>query len=220
MSAFTPIPPRSATEMFELEQAEGLKIISDLAEAGLVKAYARLIERVQPCGSRESVRDKRIAPAMWRRIISEGKVSEVLSGTVRLEGSSDFGGGPQVSLIGIRFDPASVRTAALEHGSASAQALQPSSPARTARQLVTEPVDLPVLAPDHTAQSKPPREEPRSISSNAAQLKVEEAMAMLNIGRTKLYDLIAKEELELVKVGAGSRITRRSIDAFMVKGGA
>ncbi len=220
MSAFKPIPPCSATEMFELNPAEGLRIIADLAEAGLVKAYARMIERVQPCGSRESVRDKRIAPEMWRRINSEGKTSDVLTGTVRLEGSPEFGGGPKITLIGIRFDPVSLRKAAEDHGAdhvATVSSVSEAKPAKVNPPRQAEDTHLDSTSAPPAPRSSAPRYVP--APSNASLLKVEQAMGLLNMGRTKLYDLVKSEDLELVKIGAASRITRDSIERFLGRRG-
>ncbi|WP_036527562.1 helix-turn-helix domain-containing protein [Novosphingobium resinovorum] len=46
-------------------------------------------------------------------------------------------------------------------------------------------------------------------------LPPKEAFAMLSIGRTKGYELIAAGELEVFKIGRATRITVASILAFM-----
>lgn len=221
MSAFTPIPPRSATEMFpSFGEVEGLKVIADLAEAGLIKAYARLSERIEPCGSRETVRDKRIPAEMWRRIIAEGKVPEVLSGTVRLDGSPEFGGGPKVSLIGIRFDPESLRRAADEHGANHVAAPSRANAAKPAKAKLPQPVeDTPVDSSNTPVTFPSPAPRCAAVPSDAALLKLDQAVVMLNVGRTKLHALINSGDLERVKIGKGSRITRESIERFLSRGG-
>ena len=42
-------------------------------------------------------------------------------------------------------------------------------------------------------------------------VKVNDAARMIGIGRTKLYELISKGELETVKIGKATRITTASL---------
>ena len=185
MSAFQPIPPRNATDIFAAAGIqEGMAAIAALAEAGLVKAYARMMERVQPSGTRETVRDKRIPPELWRRIIAEGKVEDVLGGTVRLDGSPEFGGGPKITLIGIRFDPDTLARAATDHGPDTPKPW-PSTPRNDS---ATSKAEEPPAA--EAAASATPRRPGKPISENAKLLSVEEAMQVLKVGRTKLYEMI------------------------------
>jgi excisionase family DNA binding protein len=46
---------------------------------------------------------------------------------------------------------------------------------------------------------------------------IQEACYLLNIGRTKLYELVAKEKLKLVKIGAKSLITDESARALVAE---
>ena len=46
-------------------------------------------------------------------------------------------------------------------------------------------------------------------------LTVEEAAKVMSLGRTRIYDLIAKNELDSVKVGKSRRIITKSIDRFI-----
>ena len=46
-------------------------------------------------------------------------------------------------------------------------------------------------------------------------LSVGEAMRALSVGRTKLYELIAAREIELVKIGSKSCITVASLNEFV-----
>jgi excisionase family DNA binding protein len=48
-------------------------------------------------------------------------------------------------------------------------------------------------------------------------LSVNETAARLSIGRTKLYQLVARGELQLVKIGSKSLITHASLQAFVAK---
>ncbi|NTU70253.1 MAG: helix-turn-helix domain-containing protein [Coriobacteriia bacterium] len=45
--------------------------------------------------------------------------------------------------------------------------------------------------------------------------EVPQAMSRLSIGRTKLYELVSRGELKLVKIGAKSLITDESITAYV-----
>lgn len=82
-----------------------------------MKGYARLIESVDADGSRIEVRDSRIPRELWRRIVDEGRASDVWSiGTVRLAGSGLIGGTPAVTVIGIRFDDTTLSQIVGEHG--------------------------------------------------------------------------------------------------------
>ncbi len=50
--------------------------------------------------------------------------------------------------------------------------------------------------------------------SASALLRVPEACAYARIGRTKLYELINAGAIGAVKVGAGTRVIRASLDAW------
>jgi predicted DNA-binding transcriptional regulator AlpA len=51
--------------------------------------------------------------------------------------------------------------------------------------------------------------------SAALLLKPRQAQAILNIGNTLFYELVAKGRLPLVKIGRASFVDRRSIDRFI-----
>lgn len=210
MSAFKPIPPRSAIDVFEAAGIhDGASVVAALAEAGVVKAYARMTERVSPSGVRQSVRDKRIAPELWRRIIAEGKTDDVLGGTVRLDGSAEFGGGAKIALIGIRFDPDTVGQAAADHG--------PDAPKASVRRTVAHV--SPTVADATVAMNEPVVRQPRriAIADGAELVSIEDAITILDVGRTKLYELIKAETLAVKKIGRATRVYRDSIDKFLGK---
>ena len=46
-------------------------------------------------------------------------------------------------------------------------------------------------------------------------VKVTDAMGMLGIGRTKLYDLIGRGEIETIKIGKATRVIVESVYAFV-----
>ena len=61
---------------------------------------------------------------------------------------------------------------------------------------------------------------PESVSRNArhhAQLlmSVQDGMEALTVGRTKFYQLVAASELEIVKIGAATRVVVSSIEAYV-----
>ncbi|MEU3251069.1 helix-turn-helix domain-containing protein [Streptomyces sp. NPDC006997] len=49
-------------------------------------------------------------------------------------------------------------------------------------------------------------------------LTVREAYTQLRISKSKLYDLIHKKQIEVIKVGRRTLIPLRSIEAFVLKG--
>lgn len=48
-------------------------------------------------------------------------------------------------------------------------------------------------------------------------VRVDRAMQMLDIGKTKLYELIAQGELETIRIGRRTLIMRSSIDALILR---
>ena len=115
MNAFAPIPPSAALAIMD-GIPEAHSVLVDLAQAGIVKGYARLLEIEGPAGKSAS-RDKRIPTDVWRRFVLAWKVKDLFaSGTVRIPAGISASDEPSIVAIGIRFDPASVRRAADEHG--------------------------------------------------------------------------------------------------------
>lgn len=48
-------------------------------------------------------------------------------------------------------------------------------------------------------------------------VRVDRAMYMLDIGKTKLYELIAEGELEAVRIGRRTLVIQSSIDALILR---
>ncbi|HEX7751020.1 MAG TPA: helix-turn-helix domain-containing protein [Novosphingobium sp.] len=48
-------------------------------------------------------------------------------------------------------------------------------------------------------------------------MKVNEAARMIGVGRTKLYELIASGEIEVVKLGKSTRITTSSLHELIMR---
>lgn len=209
MTAFRPISPPEATKLIEAAQVgvDAEQLIADLAEAGLVRGYARLVKREG--SAQPAVRDARIPPDLWGRIIREGRVREVYAtGTVRLHD-----GAGETSVIGIRFDEQSIRSAASAHGQAPAE---PSPyPVPTERKAhaslptgAVEPHTLKVIA---ASDSLPRRKPMVEIPDGAMSLTVLEAAAALRIGKTTVYRLANEGLLEMRKIGGRSVVTVASI---------
>ena len=225
MTAHRPIPPIKAADLAgQANIAEALRVLADFAEAGILKSYARLQETRYSDGRQEEVRDARIPRAIWRRIIDEGKTSDVLTGSVRLSGSPELGGGPKMNVIGIRFDEDSAIALVGQHGNPS-QGGAPSapSPSSTDGGPPPSPLSPAPAAVDVADASKPvpPRAAPTprspTVSPDAEALTIDQAAVALSIGRTKLYDLVKTQELVLTKIGKRSVISRDQIDRILGK---
>lgn len=63
---------------------------------------------------------------------------------------------------------------------------------------------LPEARPERTRTKEPP-----------LLLRVEEAARLLGLGRTKVYELIARGELRAIKVDAATRVPRAELDAWI-----
>jgi excisionase family DNA binding protein len=204
MTAFRPISPSAALSMIETTDVDARIILADLAEAGLVKGYARLLKIAGPSGERE-VRDSRLGQDIWSMIIAEGKVADVFStNTVRLTRQRPEGP-VNVTAIGIRFEEKSIAAAAAEHGFNLSLPAPTPAPANISSRAVAP-------QPDIETRSSPIR---RQIPEGALQLTIADAMAILAIGKTTLYKLVGDGELVMKKTGGRSHITAESVRAYM-----
>ena len=70
---------------------------------------------------------------------------------------------------------------------------------------------------DAVSTSREPRDgqQPASDDECALCVMVDRAMRMLDIGKTKLYELIAAGELETIHIGRGTLVLRASIEALV-----
>ncbi|WP_210359310.1 hypothetical protein [Sphingomonas beigongshangi] len=92
-----------------------------------MNGYARLIETDVPGALRHEVRDSRIDRSIWRRIGAENKTADGFgAGSVHLDGPVV---GQPISVIGVRFDQASV-TSAAQDGSQVSPTPIPAAPAK------------------------------------------------------------------------------------------
>jgi len=206
MTAFRPIPPSAAVAMLDAPSIDARIILSDLAAAGLVRGYARLLKTQDAEGTCE-VRDSRMSRETWERIIAHDKIDDVFStGSVRIpHGSQDDG--PRLTAIGIRFDANSIASAATEHGLMTAKAVHLST--------FLEPAPDPSPASAPLVTSKGIKRHIRIIPQGALQLTIDEAMAVLAVGRTTLYKLINDGTLEMKKTDGRSHVTTLSVRTYM-----
>lgn len=210
MSAFNPIPPRAAAELVDAAQiGDAASVLVDFAIAGRVKGYARLVEMVDARGARSEVRDGRIPVALWRRIVEAGKIEDVVrAGTVRLPGSGLIGGEPAVTIIGIRFDDASINALIVQHSAAA----RPAAGAKRSAKSPGEPVVIAAPLPlEPAAAPQPARRGPAAIPDGAVTVTIKQAMAALGLGRTTVDKLCGEGKLERIRVGGRALVTVESI---------
>lgn len=205
MTAFRPISPSAALAMLEGSDVDARTLLADLAEAGIIKGYARLLKR----GPVES-RDCRIPRDVWSQIIAHQKVDDVFTQhSMRITPDGESASDQGIAALGIRFEEKSIAVAALQHG------LLPPG-------LSAEPASAPTSMPDFAvaveeAPATPLRAKPapRLVPEGALQLTVDETMAALGIGRTTLYKLVGEGQLVMKKTGGRSHVTAQSIREFM-----
>ena len=215
MSAFNPITPRHAAEL--IEQAgigEPANVLVGSSSIGLVKGYARMIDTKSSDGSHSEVRDSRIPRVLWRRIADAELGEQILSSfTVHLvEGPGD----PAVAISGIRFDDKSLRAVIAQHSAAP----RPADEIVAAR--MTRAVSLPAVAPQKIDVPPPPVETASrarpvlsALPEGAVLVTVNQAMAALGLGRTKVNELMVMGTLVRVKIDTRTLITTESIRAFL-----
>ena len=211
MSAFQPISPRAALRLLEDADTgvDCVRLLADLAEAGLIKGYARLQEVSETSGATSEVRDARIDRPMWKRIVAEGKVAEVFGvGSVRLGiDSSD-----SASVLGIRFDEKSVKAAAVEHGRErqSAVTRRKPVPAATVQEIRSEPIVPPATVAPAATPAKAPR---KILAPDVVALSVDDTAEVLGMSRGTVYKLLEEGKLASKKIGG-----RRLVNADSVRG--
>jgi excisionase family DNA binding protein len=211
VSAFQPISPRAAIQLLE-DADTGLdcaQLLADLAEAGRVKGYARLVEVSGVGRPTSEVRDGRIDRAVWKRIVAEDKVASVYAtGSVRLGCDTDPAGA--VSVLGIRFDEKSVMAAAVEHGRAE----PPSQPAKTSSATRMQPAPAEVEAATAATVEQRPR---RTVPDDAVAMSVDEAAAILGVSRGTVYKLMDAGTLDSKKVGGRRLVSAASVRALLAR---
>ena len=240
MTAFVPISSAGARQILKgiSEVDEGL-FLSAFVEAGPVRAYAAVIETLSAGGGRTEVRDGRIPPMLWRRIVAEGKLQQVLaSGSVRLDGDGLVGGRPAVMITGVRFNEANVRHVANQHGptpppvaafpvAASAKpSVKAAAPKPTPSPIVADaPPLITMLVPAAPAPTEAKRGPVRSdkkenirrgLPDDAITVSIAEACEILGVGRTKLNELM-KSDLQIKRIGRSVKIIAQSIRDYLAR---
>lgn len=216
MTAFHPISPRSALQILESADigVDGARLLLDLAEAGLIRGYARLVETIVPGTQPTEVRDSRIGRELWKRIVAEQKVEEVFAaGSVRIAGE-----GGSTSLIGIRFDARSVQVAAQQHGTGlpkpETQRISPGGSASNDRS-ISKPAacerDLPVQVNIPKVKVSSRRPDRLGLPEGAVSVSISDASAAMGLSRGTIYKLLDKGDLTSVKIGNRRLISADSI---------
>ena len=205
MTAFSPISPSAALAMLKGSDVDARTLLADLAEAGIIKGYARLLKR----GAAES-RDCRIPRDIWGQIIAHQKVDDVFTlHSVRIASDGQTASNDSIAALGIRFEEKSIAAAAVQHG-----LLAPGFPAEPASVSTSMP-NVAATVEDAPATPLRAKPAPRLVPDGALQLTVDETMAALGIGRTTLYKLVSEGHLVMKKTGGRSHITVDSVKAFM-----
>ncbi|HEX7782132.1 MAG TPA: hypothetical protein VF509_04945 [Sphingobium sp.] len=213
MTAFRPISPAAALSIFGESDLDVRALLADLADAGVVKTYARVLEQQDSDGQRES-RDTKLPRSVWRQIIDGGKIGDVFStGSVRLSASSEGGTQTTIVAIGIRFDDKSVLAARADHCDTFAPSATDIPQRSSAPSFQPEPE-----ASIETAAPPPParRVLPASIPDGALQLSIDRTAAVLGVGRTTVYKMIAEGQLNMNKTRGRSHVTVESIRNHLV----
>lgn len=209
MKTFNPISPAQAAAIITDAGIDGpTEFLANNAVAGLIKTYAQWVERLQPNGGREEVRDKRLPPELWRRIIAEGKLADVLTGTVRLAGSTDFDGGPKYTIVGIRIDDVSLLQRVAEYGN------HPHPPAVVEKRQPNEIAEeSQPQRPSAKKRRSPKVPDLAVLESGALLLSVAQVAVALARGRTWVYARI--KDGTLVQPEGDTRVTAESVRRFV-----
>lgn len=215
MSAFNPIAPRRAAEL--IEQAgigNPANILVGSSSIGLVKAYARMIETKNADGTHSGVRDSRIPRDLWQRIADAEMGEQILSSFTVLLAAEPAN--PAVAISGIRFDDKSLLALIGQHSAAARHSNEMISPNVAERaQQVTEVAAKEAKVPDAAASSPKARPALSALPEGAVLVTVNQAMAALGLGRTKVNDLMVKGTLVRVKIDTRTLITSESIRALI-----
>lgn len=218
MTAFRPISPQAAIQVLE---AAGVAVdkrglLANLAMGGVVRAYAQVIETEVIGTPITEIRGSRIDRAIWRRIIAEGKIASVYDdGSVHLGGQGYV---DRISVVGIRFDAASVTSAAADHGPAMPA---PVAPVKASKQkpaaappppLVTLVTPTPAAVEEVAAAVPPGR---TVLEPGTVALSIPEAASVIGVSTGTVKNLIRRQELTIKKIGRRTLVQADSVRAFM-----
>ena len=199
LTAFHPITPQQAIAIAEGAGVhDARRVIVDYAAAGIVKGYALVCETMMTSERRTS-RGAAISIALWKRLQREGLSDQVWNGgTLRLE-ADPLNDLPEVSITGVSFSQASLQRLVNHHGGGTPTAHEPAQPPKV---VVTtaRPIASSRLRPD-----------PSAIPAGAITVTVNQAMAALGLGRTKINALMNDGRLVRIKYDRSTRIEVESI---------
>lgn len=226
MVAFVPISPAAARQLLDgvSTEDEGV-LLSDFVEAGLIRAYARVIETFSADGGRSEVRDAQIQRDLWRRIVAEGKVSQLLAlSSIKLDGDGLVGGRPALMITGVRFNETNVRDVAAQHGVATAA----PTPSASSVPKVSEPrsmqpcPDAPPLIENIAVEmegppvTETPASRPRAnLPDGNVMVSIADTMDILDVSRGTVGNMIKRGDLASKKIGTRTLIPAESIRAMM-----
>lgn len=209
LTAFQPVSPQQAIQIVSNAGiADAARLIVDFAAAGLVKSYALVIDSKQDDGRRGVVRGGAILTDLWRRIVQQGVADEIWrGGTVRL-GAVPAEAWPEVNITGVSFSVKSLQRLIEHHGAKALPSAEPLA-AGSAQERV-EGDGEPEVEPAPGRR----RPDPSAFPIGAELATVNQAMAALGFGRTKINELMNDGRLVRVKVDGSTRITVESIRAL------
>jgi len=233
--AFIPISPAAARHLLHgIGQEDEGTILSDFVEAGIVKAYARVVETLTADGGRTEVRDAQIPRPLWKRIVAEDKVGNALAtGSVKLQGDGLVGGRPAVMITGVRFNEANVRDVATQHGptppiAVPTMALPKTKPVpKTAGPLPL--IDIINASPAASAKaqatvesvvgaSAPIAAAPRiraTLPEGDVMVSIADTGDILGVSRGTVGNLVKRGDLISKKLGSRTMIYARSIRTLL-----
>ncbi|SFO02179.1 helix-turn-helix domain-containing protein [Sphingomonas sp. OK281] len=239
MVAFIPISPAAARHILHgISEADVGTILSDFVEAGLIRAYARVVETLTADGGRTEVRDAQIPRPLWKRIVAEEKVEHVLAtGSVKLSGDGLVGGRPAVMITGVRFNEANLRDVASQHSptlpiAAPATAPQKAKPApkvspKVAANLplieIMDTLPTPTATPAATVKPAaivpaPVAATPRTratLPEGDVMVSIADTMDILGVSRGTVGNLVKRGDLISKKLGTRTMIYAKSIRALL-----
>jgi Helix-turn-helix domain len=220
--AFNSISPAAARQLLGgVSAADEDTLLSDFVEAGLIRAYARVVETFAADGGRSEVRDAQIQRDLWRRIVAEGKVTQFLArSSIKLDGDGLVGGRPAVTITGVRFNETNVRDVAAQHGAATPatpKQLPPKAPP-AAHRSTQKPVDAPPLielVPSPGPENLPARGEPAlrpraTLPAGNVMVSIADTMDILDVSRGTVGNMIKRGDLDAKKIGSRTLIPAES----------
>lgn len=236
MVAFIPISPAAARHILHgVSNADEGTILSDFVEAGLIRAYARVVETLTADGGRSEIRDGQIPRALWKRIVAEGKVDQTLAtGSVKLGGDGLVGGRPAVMITGVRFNEGNVRDVALQHGPTppapvAAIAMPKAQPAQKTLAVAPLPLidimdaprtptssanDVVIVAAPPAPVAAAPRKRV-TLPEGDVMVSIADTMDILGVSRGTVGNLIKRGDLIAKKLGTRTMIFARSIRTLL-----